>query len=307
MFSDKQIQDILRIVSFRHVVFIGTNVGIDVLSDFDKYVLGKYGIDPDKIKTDFPSLDKAFYFGKLSQALQDENTKKLTYNDFLKYLRRGQYEPLNEKEKAALKFVKNNAYGYIKGLESAVLKDVNSIILGESQKRRSAYEAIIKDAVKSAIMRKDTVRSVMSEIGNRTGDWQRNLGRIADTEMQRAFEYGRFEDIKRRQGEDARVYKEVFPLACRYCQKLYLTNGVGSQPRLFTLAELEANGNNIGRKPEDYLPTIDPIHCWCRCILKFLPKGMNWDTEAKKFRFMSTTKIERPKLRLVVGDKEFFV
>lgn len=307
MFSDKQIQDILRVISFQHVMFIGKNLGTDVLSDFDKYVLNKYGIDPDKLVTDFTPVDKAFYFGKLSLALQDKNSKKLTYNDFLKYLRRGQYEGLNDKEKQALKFVKQNSYGYIKGLENAVLKDVNAIIVGEGQKRRSAYEAIIKDSIKSAIMRRDTVRSVMSEIGNRTGDWQRNLARIAETEMQRAFEYGRFEEIKNKYGDNVQVYKEVFPLACRHCIRLYLTDGVGSQPRLFTLAQLEANGNNMGRKSDQYLATIDPVHPYCRCLLKSLPKGMKWDEGQKKFTYQATKVIDRPKLRLVVGDKEFYV
>lgn len=310
MFSEEQIQHINSIISLNHVLFIGKNVGTEVLSDYDKFVLEKHGFKISDIEQKYNPFEQAFYFGRLSSILQDEKVKKITYNNFLKYLRSQQYIPLTEKEKGTLRFLKNHTYNYIKGLENSAIKDINGIIITEQQKKRSEYEKVIKDAVKEAIVKRQTVKDVMSAIGNKTGDWQRNLGRIADTEMQRAFEYGRMENFKRFGGEKMLVYKEVFPLACKYCQKLYTVNGVGSKPILFTIEELERNGNNIGRKPEEWIPTISPIHPFCRCILQQYIQGSEWDVKQGRWVMKKPKqKVDRQgaKWKITIGDQIFEV
>ena len=309
MFTDEQIQQITNIITFNHVLFIGKTIGTDVLSDYDKYILDKWGFKLDDIQQKYSPFEQAFYFGRLSSILQNEEVKKLTYNNFLKYLRSEQYIPLSEKEKGTLKFLKKHSYNYLKDLESAVIKDINGIIISEPQKRREEYEKIVKDTVKQAVLKRQTVKDVMSLIGNRTGDWQRNLGRIADTEMQRVFEYGRMESFKKFGGGKQLVYKEVFPLACKYCQNLYTTNGVGSRPILFTIEELVRNGSNIGRKPNEWKPTIDPVHPFCRCLIMSYINNTEWDNEKKTWVMKKPLrKVERKsKFKITIGDQIFEV
>ena len=285
MFTPEQIQQIEKIITLHHVVFIGNNIGTEILSDYDKYVLDKHGIDVNKLSKEYTNLEQAYHFGKLSTILQSKDVKKLTYNDFLQYLRRGQYEPLTEREKGTLRFLKRNTYNYIKGLEASVIKDTNGIIINDSQKIRDKYEQAIKDSVKRAVIQRDSIKSVVLELGNKFGDWQRNLNRIAATEMQNAYEWGRAEELKKVYGTDVEVYKDVYPGACRYCIQLFLTNGIGSQPKIFKLQELIANGNNYNSKPENWKPVLGVVHPFCRCSLNSLPQGMTWNKEETKWQY----------------------
>lgn len=51
---------------------------------------------------------------------------------------------------------------------------------------------------------------------------------------------------------------------CRHCIRLYLTAGIGSEPKLFTAEELIGNGTNIGRRVADWKPTIiTAVHPFC--------------------------------------------
>jgi len=285
LFTPEQIQQIEKIITLHHVVFIGNNIGTEILSDYDKYVLDKHGIDVNKLSKEYTNLEQAYHFGKLSTILQSKDVKKLTYNDFLQYLRRGQYEPLTEREKGTLRFLKRNTYNYIKGLEASVIKDTNGIIINDSQKIRDKYEQAIKDSVKRAVIQRDSIKSVVLELGNKFGDWQRNLNRIAATEMQNAYEWGRAEELKKVYGTDVEVYKDVYPGACRYCIQLFLTNGIGSQPKIFKLQELIANGNNYNSKPENWKPVLGVVHPFCRCSLNSLPQGMTWNKEETKWQY----------------------
>lgn len=69
---------------------------------------------------------------------------------------------------------------------------------------------------------------------------------------------------------DVKAYKEVIndSSLCPWCQAFY-TNRDGS-PKIFRLAELQANGSNEGRPKSAWLPTVGPTHPRCRCQLHYL-------------------------------------
>ena len=128
--------------------------------------------------------------------------------------------------------------------------------------------------------------------------------------MHTAYEEGRAANIEYELGKDAIVYKDVYPGACRHCIRLYLTNGFGSQPRLFKLSALRANGTNIGRKPVDWLAVLGPIHPWCRCTLNKLPPGYKWDDKTKDFVPPANYVIgdwRKSKIKITIGDKTMLV
>lgn len=289
-------------------MFIGTNVGTTVLTKEDVKLLKQFGIDLKDLKTAFTPYEQNFYFGRLAQALGNENASKLKYNDFQKYLRSGQYIPLNSREKATLDYAKQRTYGHIKNLGQRVTQDVNGIIINESQATRDVYENTIKNSIERAILERDTINSVVSEIGHKTGDWNRDLGRIAATEMAAIYEHGRISEAERMGGKDAKVYVEVYPAACRFCIKFYTTGGLGSKPKVFTLSDLRANGTNVGKKQAAWQSVIPPVHPWCRCSIVYIPDGYVWNDELQRFMPPKRDK-DKPKrgIKITVGDKEFEV
>ena len=56
-----------------------------------------------------------------------------------------------------------------------------------------------------------------------------------------------------------------------------------SEPIVYKLDDIIANGNNIGRKAADYLPTIPPVHPYCRCTINHKRKGYLWDASLRSF------------------------
>ena len=180
------------------------------------------------------------------------------------------------------------------------------LVVEHDQAARDAYEATIKGSIERAVLERDTVNSVVSEIGNKTGDWGRDLGRIAATEMENAYQAGRAADIESKGGKDAEVWKEVYPQACRFCIQFYTTGGIGSKPVVFKLNELRANGTNVGRKQKDWKPVLYTVHPWCRCMLKEKKPGYVWDEEKGMF-VPPKRDPSKPKKGIVVtvGDKKY--
>ena len=308
MFTQQKIQEIFRIIDFNHTLFIGQNVGADILTKEDVKLLKQFGIDLKDLKTPFTPYEQNFYFGRLAAALGDKNAATLGYNDFKQYLRRGQYIPLNTREKASLNFAKQRTYSHLKNLDNKVAQNISGIVLNEGQSYRDLFEATVKGSVERAVVERDSVNSVVSEIGHKTGDWSRDLGRIAETEMAYVYEEGRAATIEKRDGKEARVYKEVYPQACRFCIKFYTTGGLGSKPIVFILSELRANGTNVGRKQRDWLPTLGPVHPHCRCMVHHVKAGYIWDDEKQMFVPPKRDKTAPKKgIKITVGEKVYEV
>lgn len=264
IFTPDQIQELLKVIEFHHIFFIGNNIGPSVLSEIDKNILRANGIDLDKlISEDTNLISQAFKFGVLAAALGDKNTKTLTYDDFSKYIKRGEYIPLVSSEKYALEALKTQAYNDIKGLGNKISKDVGIIHIEASEEQRREYEKIIEKTAEQSISKREGVKGMVSRLGTLTEDWTRDFGRISDYIMNNAYQEGRARKIEENLGKDALVYKDVFPGACKHCIPAYLTNGLGSQPRVFKLSALRANGTNIGKKTIEWRPVLGSMHPWC--------------------------------------------
>ena len=59
------------------------------------------------------------------------------------------------------------------------------------------------------------------------------------------------------------VIRIPYPGACKHCIRVFL-NPDGS-PKVFRLSELLANGEDLYRKPADYIPVVNQLHFNCRC------------------------------------------
>ena len=300
IFTKAQVENLLNIIDFTTSLFITTQLGEDSLSTHDKYILNKFGFDYKKIIQKYPPYLQSFMFGRLTAWLSDNQSSQIAYKDFEKYLTSKQYIPLTKKEKTLYDISINRSYNHIKNLSNK----------RKDHLKQTISEEDVRSEISESIKERTSIQNIVSNWGNKTGDWQRDYGRIAETEMNSIFQLGRATQIEEQFGTDQLVWKQVFPLACRHCIKLYLTGGIGSQPKLFTLQELQENGTNVGRKVADWLPVVDSTHPFCRCHLYYLPEGQRWNEEKGKFEYPEkyVQKIKRTqKNKITVGDKVFWV
>jgi len=292
MFTTSQIQSLLSIVDYHSSFVVATILGRGVLNDFDADVLRKYGIDV----TEFPEYQSSYYsmylWGKLSAILSSGQALQLNYEDFEKYVKRGQYVPLDKEEKRRYDIARVRSYSHLKGY---------------SGKQKERITSIISDKISEGFEKRKTLKGIISEIGHASDMWNKDWGRIVDTEYNNIFQQGRAEAIKEKSGKDAIVFKDVYDGACKHCIKAYLTAGIGSEPKIFKLSELQANGTNIGKKVADWQPVVSSMHPHCRCTLRELPPNYEWDAENKVFKPKRKESNRTVKVKMKIGDKEFLV
>lgn len=313
MFKPSQIERILAQITKNMLLYIGVNLGDEALMDVDRALLTALGLKGVGLGGAFPRYYKMYMLGRLTQLIGEKNSIVLENKDFEEYLKRGQYEPLSSFERLQYQLARQATYGHLKNLDNRIRMEVEGDIVKTLS--RVEYEAIIKEEIISGVVDRKGLGTIISDIGHRTGDWSKDIGRIVDTEMNNIFQKGRAVQIaESNKGKDPLVYKDVYEGACRHCIALYLTHGLGSKPRVFKLSVLVANGSNIGRKVEDWVATMGGVHPWCRCNLRHLPEFMVWDKERKVFvHAEEELKREEKKLgmagiiKVTVGDKEFVV
>lgn len=170
-------------------------------------------------------------------------------------------------------------------------------------------EKTLHDEILDGTFERRAVKKITSNIAHQMNDWGRDWGRIVETECQDVFNLGRAQFIMSND-PDPKVYFDVYPGACRHCIRLYLTGGIGSKPRVFNLLDLLANGTNYGVKSKDWKATIHPVHPFCRCDLRELPPGYEWDEETHQFTPPKNyqRQVERKgKVKITIGEREYTV
>lgn len=265
IFNNEQIQEILSLVDFRFADLVWKIFGPSHLTSQDKENLKKHGIDPGSLVKKIPPYWANWMFGLLSGKLSDYQTKQISYKDLLDYLARRQYETPSKREIEEYEIACNRTYGYLKGLGDKMKKDISSYISDSELRMRMEQERTIKEGVKRGIVERDTTKLIAAKISNQLNDWSRDWNRIVETEYQGVFNMGRVQSYMREgDGPNTLIYFDVYPAACRHCIRLYLTAGIGSEPKLFTAEELIGNGTNIGRRVADWKPTIiTAVHPFC--------------------------------------------
>lgn len=265
IFNNEQIQEILSLVDFRFADLVWKIFGPSHLTSQDKENLKKHGIDPGSLVKKIPPYWANWMFGLLSGKLSDYQAKQISYKDLLDYLARRQYETPSKREIEEYEMACNRTYGYLKGLGDKMKKDISSYISDSELRMRMEQERTIKEGVKRGIVERDTTKLIAAKISNQLNDWSRDWNRIVETEYQGVFNMGRVQSYMREgDGPNTLIYFDVYPGACRHCIRLYLTAGIGSEPKLFTAEELIGNGTNIGRRVADWKPTIiTAVHPFC--------------------------------------------
>ena len=311
IFTAAQIQDIVGILQRHQLTFIAEQLGLNYLSPNDRAILTAAGIDLTKYANNQGVVQHAYLFGLLAEAIGDKRAKDMNYQQFQKFLKSGQFVPLTDEEEFVLEQVKNQSYNDISGLGSRIIQGTKNIIIRANLQQQNKIRKLIQKKAEDAVKYRQSAAKMASELGHATEDWERDWLRISYTVLQNAYNYGRARAIFRDHGEDAEVYFDVLTGACKHCKELYLTDpgDENSQPIIFKLKDIIANGNNIGRKAADYLPTISPVHPYCRCTVRYKDPNMEWDsttlsfTKPKKF-VPKNKKLQGIKLNIKVKKAE---
>jgi hypothetical protein len=246
----------------------------------------------------------------LAEALNNATSlQKLTYPQVKEYIKQGKYIPLTGIEREAIQHIKNQTLSDIRTLNGRIFQDINGILVNQGKKAQVEF---IKEEIAQGIVDQKSLREVANDIHRKTGDWGRDFDRIVEYQMNSAYQQGRAAMIQKNQGEEALVYKRVFLTGCKHCQKLYLTAGAGSQPILFKLSEITANGSNIGRKQDEWKATIDSTHPFCRCLLFNARKGYLWNPKTQSFDILDPStkpqlKVKRNPIRIKIAGREVSV
>lgn len=294
-----QINDILAILQRHQFVFIAQQLGLNYLTQSQIDILTASGVDLDAFKNSKGIIEQAFLFGILSESLGDDRAKKMSYKQFLKFIKSGNFVPLTEEEEFALEQIKNRAYTDITGLGNRIVQGTSNVIIRANTKQQNAIRKVIKDKAQESVKYRKTAAQLASDLGHATEDWERDWLRISYYVLHEAYNYGRARSIFRSYGEDAEVYFDVYKGACKHCRELYLKDpdDENSEPIVFKLKEVLENGNNIGRKVSEYLPTISPIHPYCRCTLVFKDPKFDWDEDTHSFTKIRKYKPKNKKLQ----------
>lgn len=293
IFTNTQITDLLNVLQRSQVVFVLSQLGANYLSTADKAILAAAGIDVDKYKNKKGTIDYAFLFGILADAISDKRAKKMTYTQFKRFVASGNFIPLSEEEEFALEQIKNRAYTDITNLGARMRTGVSNVVIRNNQQQAVYVAKKIRGKAIEAIENRQSIRSLASGLADMTKDWEVDWLRISSYLMHEAYNTGRAQSILRNHGTDAEVYFDVYEGACKSCLELYLTDPDDpmSEPKTFKLRELIENGNNIGRKVAEWKPTIAPTHPYCRCTINYRDPNTVWD--ASLHRFVVTKRVSK--------------
>lgn len=297
--TPKQIKDIVDVTKRWQYLFIAEQVGLDYLSDAEKLILTSAGIDLNQFVNSKGVLEHAFLWGLLSEAIGDDRAKKMNYTQFRKFVASGQFIPLTEEEELALEQVKNRAYTDISGLGNRISTGMSNKIIQSNLKEKIKIRNIIKEKTIKATELRYSATTLASELAEATKDWERDWLRISYYLTHEAFNVGRAESIFKNYGYDAEVYFDVYETACPICRELYLEEPENplSKPKIFKLGDILKNGNNIGRKKDEMLPTASPVHPYCRCTINHKRPNMEWDDNTMAFTKPIKVISKNPKLK----------
>lgn len=297
-FWDK-IKNLIKLYSLNFLLSV---VGSDFLSEselkFLENSLGKEKVN--KYKKEIPLLDKIYAFGKISQQIGIKNVNKITKKDLEKWLSENK---INQNEE--LNKIKAQSYLDVLSKQFKIEKDLRQGILNESNQKEFKMSNIvdyIKDKFEDWSFIKPSVTYVSES----------------------ALNEGKAEEIKEQAGKydenDPLVYKvPIFDeKLCSSCKKAYLDKN--NIPKLFKLSELEANGTNIGKKQQDWLPIVPAHHPNCRCLLQYFEQLPNtsiddYEFNEDKHRYIlkeevlkdNQKRIRKSKVKIIIGEKEFEV
>jgi hypothetical protein len=260
--TPNQIEKLKEVMDRYTITFLAHNVGKEVLSDDDLKRLKSWGFSMKDIKDSSSSVTQAFKFGMLSDFLGDQVVKHMTFDQLLSHIETGKAVKLNQNEQAMLDVLKLQTAAAVRHQANNMKNDLDTSLVTIQKNQAAIHSPKVLNLADQVIRDRKGVAQLKSLLGEHTKQWDRNIGRMAGYVLHSAFNQGRASMFERKD-LDTKVYFDVYPGACNHCIRVYLTAGIMSPPKIFTVRELRLNGSNVGRKVEDWKATLDPVHPNC--------------------------------------------
>ncbi len=273
--TEKQIKEIAKIIENYTGVVMYSMTGS---GKPDSETLKKLGIPENALSL----IENAYILGKLVQILNETDIKKITYEELKK---RASKMTLTVMEKNSLKYAQQNAGQYVTALGQKMSRQINTQVVNASKSANLEImqRNLIRDTVSQSIVKQQTRGKLASELYHNLEDWTRDWRRVAHTELWNSRLQGEVASILagdtihgEAKGGDTLIFRRPSPDACNHCKRLYLESD-GVTPKIFKMSELLANGDNVGRKVSEWLPTTHTTHPNCTCPIAVLPDGFGFD------------------------------
>jgi len=290
MLTPSDIEEIKKLIEGSHNVLAVLLYGpASVPAAWLNEAISQGFVDP--TKTPDAILQDLYAFGTYMAHLNDPAAAAVTsLAGFLKIIEANPV-PQTPVEAHAAQIAATRAAANVRGLGTRMGSSAGTRIGTASAAHATRYRALIRDILaarsgdKAAEARiqaegvrqgqeedffrgmfRKTAKEMASDLGHLTGDWERDLLRIMQTESTQTLNEAMAERWKEDavDPDDILVYRSVRPDACSACKGFYLDGG---NPRIFRLSMLEANGSsNAGRRRSDWLPVNGATHPWCSCV-----------------------------------------
>lgn len=268
-----QILEIQDIIELHHNAFIANTIGHDAVPDEVLDELREKGL----LNKESKELIKQVYtYGQTLGRINNPNAANMSYERFENYIQKNP-EPLTQMQQRAVRMAQINAGQYCMGLGNVIEKDTGRVLIEADQQFRIQYEDKIKNLTALNAARRESIEKLRSDLGWSTGDWSRDMKRIAVTEIGYATQQGQADYLRKKYGEDVFVARIPNPGACKHCIRLHI--GPDGQPRIFKLSTLEEHGSNVGRKAFDWQSVVGPVHPNCVCNMISIPNGWGFNEE----------------------------
>jgi len=286
-----QIEELLSIIDGNQLI-VGTDFGIEFVTNDDIFVLRKFGIDFRRLlDNSAKSVFNAFNFGMLADSLKVAEELNFSFDQLKDFIKNGKYIPVPNRDKFINESLSNQPFKEMLNYPEYDL--IRMEIIDGSRDKKSPQQ-------------------IASNIGHKTGIW--NLEDIIYYYQQIAWDEAWVKEVKKRNdGRECYVYRWASKTGCcEFCIRLYLTDGVGSQPIIFKLSELEKNGSNELRSLSEWKPTLFPTHKYCSFHLFEYTNGYLWNKETQSFsipdpEYKRQIALKRKLIRVIINGKEHYL
>lgn len=269
--TDAQLHEIRDIIRTYHAAFIVNNLGPEAVDPETLKKLQDAGLVDEHTDN---LAEEAYLYGQLLAFKDDPLVQTMTYDQFKQYVRDVGI-PLGPIERRAVDWAAHSSAQYVVGLGNRVDTATGALLVEADAQLREQMRSTIQTLTAESIARRETAKQLKSKLGWATGDWTRDLDRIAVTEIQDSLNHGTADHYSERYGSDVEVFRQPAPDACKHCLRLFIGNdGV---PRIFKLSQLVANGTNVGRKANDWQPVVGTVHPHCGCTFHRVPAGWGFN------------------------------
>lgn len=256
LLTPEQLQEIRQIILDHHQAYVVNNYGVSALAPEIVARLRAKGMVNVRINT----MRDAFVYGAILAQLGEAEAKKMSFRQFKAYVTRNPM-PLTSSEQHAVQIAATQAGKYCVGLGNRVDTRTGALLVNADKRLAQQMRQKIRTQTAANIATRGSIENLRSELGHATKDWTRDLGRIALTETQNAMSEGLAASFEKKYGADALVYKKPSPDCCDVCRQLCI--GPDGAPRIFRLSDLQAQGDNVGRKSGELRPVVGAIHPNC--------------------------------------------